>query len=116
MPQTRYGISCIVTLPVGKWNGLGCKRLRQRFPNLVVKIGEDGYLNPEKGQTGDYLAQICSEITGRYDIDGIHLDYIRYPETWKIKVSSDRHCYKDSRRCKRQKTLGKDELFANWKG
>ena len=79
----------IVTLPVGKWNGLGCKRLRQRFPNLVVKIGEDGYLNPEKGQTGDYLAQICSEITGRYDIDGIHLDYIRYPETWKIKVSSD---------------------------
>lgn len=79
----------IVTLPVGKWNALGCKRLRQRFPNLVVKIGEDGYLNPEKGQTGDYLAQICSEITERYDIDGIHLDYIRYPETWKIKVSSD---------------------------
>ena len=79
----------VVTIPVGKWNTLGCKRLRQRFPNLIVKIGEDGYMNPEKSQTGDYLSQICREITERYDIDGIHLDYIRYPETWKIKVSGD---------------------------
>ena len=79
----------VVTIPVGKWNGLGCKRLRQRFPHLIVKIGEDGYMNPEKPQTADYLAEICREITERYDIDGIHLDYIRYPETWKIKVSSD---------------------------
>ena len=79
----------VVTIPVGKWNTLGCKRLRQRFPNLIVKIGEDGYMNPEKPQTGDYLSQICREITERYDIDGIHLDYIRYPETWKIKVSGD---------------------------
>ena len=46
-------------------------------------------MNPEKSQTGDYLSQICREITERYDIDGIHLDYIRYPETWKIKVSGD---------------------------
>ena len=53
------------------------------------KIGEDGYMNPEKPQTADYLAEICREITERYDIDGIHLDYIRYPETWKIKVSPD---------------------------
>ena len=79
----------VVTIPVGKWNGLGCKRLRQRFPHLIVKIGEDGYMNPEKPQTADYLAEICREITERYDIDGIHLDYIRYPETWKIKVSPD---------------------------
>ena len=79
----------VVTIPVGKWNTLGCKRLRKRFPNLIVKIGEDGYMNPEKSQTGDYLSQICREITERYDIDGIHLDYIRYPETWKIKVSGD---------------------------
>jgi hypothetical protein len=28
-------------------------------------------------------------VTRRYDIDGIHLDYIRYPETWKLKVSRE---------------------------
>lgn len=79
----------VVTIPVGKWDALGCKSLRQKFPGLIKKIGTDGYMNPEDSRTGDYLAQICREITSRYDIDGIHLDYIRYPETWKIKVSRE---------------------------
>lgn len=77
----------VVTLPVGKWNSVGCRRLRQRFPKMVRRIGQEGYLNPERSETGDYLSQICAEITGNYDVDGIHLDYIRYPETWPLRVS-----------------------------
>ena len=73
----------VVTIPIGKWNTYGCQQLRRRYPSLVKRIGEEGYLNPEASQTADYLANICEEITRRYDIDGIHLDYIRYPETWK---------------------------------
>lgn len=72
----------IVTLPIGKWNSAGCKLFRKRHPQMVMHIGEDGYMNPEKEQTGTYLAKICEEITKKYDIDGIHLDYIRYPENW----------------------------------
>ena len=86
----KRGMEChawIVTIPVGKWNADGCKKLRARFPNLIKKIGDEGYMDPEKPQTGDYLAQICADVTRRYDVDGIHLDYIRYAETWKIKVS-----------------------------
>ena len=86
----KRGMQChawIVTIPVGKWNTLGCKTLRQKYPKQIVKIGEEGYMNPEMSQTGDYLARFCEEVTQRYDIDGIHLDYIRYPETWKLKVS-----------------------------
>ena len=86
----KRGMEChawIVTIPVGKWNTDGCKQLRAKFPRLIRKIGEEGYMNPEKPQTGDYLAQFCREVTRRYDVDGIHLDYIRYPETWKLKVS-----------------------------
>jgi uncharacterized lipoprotein YddW (UPF0748 family) len=79
----------VVTIPVGKWNKLGCQRLRKKFPSLIKKIGPDGYMNPEDPRTASYLADICDEIAGNYDIDGIHLDYIRYPETWKIKVSRD---------------------------
>ena len=77
----------IVAIPVGKWNGVGCVRLRKRHPGLVRKIGDEGYLDPEKPQTAEYLADLCAEITGNYDIDGIHLDYIRYHETWPMKVS-----------------------------
>ena len=80
----------VVTIPVGKWNALGCKSLRQHFPGLVKKIGPDGFMNPEDSRTADYLAKICKEITRSYDVDGIHLDYIRYPETWNIKVSRER--------------------------
>lgn len=80
----------IVTIPVGKWNAYGCRRLRQKMPHDIKKIGADGYMNPENRQTASYLADLCAEVTRNYDIDGIHLDYIRYPETWTLKVSRDR--------------------------
>ena len=86
----KRGMEChawVVTIPVGKWNHLGCKQLRQKYPKLIKRIGEEGYMDPEQPLTGDYLAKFCQEIVSRYDVDGIHLDYIRYPETWKIKVS-----------------------------
>lgn len=77
----------VVTIPVGKWQGTGCSRLRRRFPKLISKIGADGYMSPERRETADYLADLCEEIVDGYDVDGIHLDYIRYPETWPMKVS-----------------------------
>lgn len=80
----------VVTIPVGKWNAAGCQQLRKRYPNLIKKIGADGYMNPEDAQTGKVVADLCEEIVQNYDVDGIHLDYIRYPEDWTIKVSRSR--------------------------
>lgn len=79
----------VVTIPIGKWTTYGCQQLRKRYPSLVKKIGDEGYMNPELSGTADYLTNICEEITSRYDIDGIHLDYIRYPETWKGPKSAE---------------------------
>lgn len=79
----------VVAIPVGKWNFLGCKRLRTLYPKIIRKIGDEGYMNPESELTADYIAKICAEITRNYDIDGINLDYIRYPETWKIRIPLD---------------------------
>lgn len=79
----------VVTIPVGKWNKLGCQQLRRKYPSLIKKIGDDGYMNPEDPRTATYLADICGEIVQNYDIDGIHLDYIRYPETWKMRITRD---------------------------
>ncbi len=77
----------VVAIPIGKWNSIGCKSLRDKHPSIVMKKGDEGYMNPENSLTSDYIASICKEITERYDIDGIHLDYIRYPENWKYKAS-----------------------------
>ena len=88
----KRGMQChawVVTLPVGKWNSAATKQLRQKMPNTIRKIGDEGFMNPERPETAPYLASICKEITERYDVDGIHLDYIRYPETWKITVSRE---------------------------
>ena len=79
----------VVTIPLGKWNALGCKTLRNKYPHLIKRIGEEGYMDPENTATATYLANFCKEITDRYDVDGIHLDYIRYPETWKINIAHD---------------------------
>jgi len=79
----------VVTIPVGKWNALGCKTLRNKYPHLIKRIGEEGYMDPENTATATYLANFCKEITDRYDVDGIHLDYIRYPETWRINIAHD---------------------------
>lgn len=79
----------VVTIPVGRWEKLGCQSLRKRYPGLIRRIGTDGYMNPENAKTATYLADMCEEIVRNYDVDGVHLDYIRYPETWKLRVSGD---------------------------
>lgn len=80
----------VVTIPIGKWNGAGCRNLRAKYPQLVKKIGEEGFMNPEAEGTADYLAQFCKDIVSRYDVDGIHLDYIRYPDTWGKIANKDK--------------------------
>lgn len=59
---------------------LGAQAMNKRVPNLCLKTGEGWMLNPGEPLAAGYLASLCAEITRTYDIDGISLDYIRYPE------------------------------------
>jgi len=59
---------------------LGAKALHRLHPGLCQKCGEQYIMNPGMPETAGYLARICREIAENYDVDGIHLDYIRYPE------------------------------------
>jgi len=76
----------IVVIPVGQWNGFGCKSLRNKYSKLIVKNGNEGFIDPSHPMAARYIANVCKEITEKYDIDGIHLDYIRYPETWRQRI------------------------------
>ena len=59
---------------------LGSKSIVKKKPAMCIHFKNAWYLDPGNPETATYLAAIAKEITMNYDIDGIHLDYIRYPE------------------------------------
>lgn len=69
----------IATLPVGPYAGTAAKRLRDKGYKMF-KLDGDAFLDPSQESTAELIASVAREITTHYDIDGIHLDYIRYPE------------------------------------
>ena len=71
---------------------MGAKSVLKTHPELCVRHGDSWYLDPGQPGTAAYLASICREITEGYDVDGIHLDYIRYPE--KATSFNDRASYR----------------------
>ncbi len=73
----------VVAVPAFKTTATGrtgSKSLLSTHPELLRIHQGMYYLDPGEPATATYLASICRELTERYDIDGIHLDYIRYPE------------------------------------
>lgn len=59
---------------------LGKRALPQQHPEFCQRCGDQWMMDPGVPQTANYLARICQEIAANYEVDGIHLDYIRYPE------------------------------------
>ena len=78
----------VTTIPAGSWNSKECRAIRKKMPHAVKRDGAYGYLDPSRREVADYLADLCGEIASRYDVDGIHLDYIRYPETVRTGISA----------------------------
>ncbi len=59
---------------------LGKRALPRLRPDLCQKCGDQWMMDPGVPGTDAHLAAICREIVEHYNVDGIHLDYIRYPE------------------------------------
>ena len=59
---------------------LGAEALPRKHPELCHRCGDAWFMDPGVPETADYVAGICREIVEKYPVDGIHLDYIRYPE------------------------------------
>ena len=73
----------VVTFPVYKMEQarqMGKEGLHRKHPELVKKHDGQYYLDPGMPGTADYLKQLCTELVERYDLDGLHFDYVRYPE------------------------------------
>ncbi|MEM1366843.1 MAG: family 10 glycosylhydrolase [Cyanobacteria bacterium P01_H01_bin.15] len=52
---------------------------RDRNQNIWVKGSRKAFIDPANPQAREYLLRLYEEIVTRYDVDGLQLDYIRYP-------------------------------------
>ncbi len=87
----------LVSIPLGttkKQKGYGKQSITRKRPHLCKTTRGEVFMIPGKAETADYIANICRELTENYDIDGIQLDYIRYPE--KMYRFSDDNLYSRS--------------------
>lgn len=49
-------------------------------PNLCLRQGNTWFMDPAQPAVRTHMSQLVRELVSRYDIDGVHLDYIRYPD------------------------------------
>jgi uncharacterized lipoprotein YddW (UPF0748 family) len=82
----KRGMEChawFVTFPVGSVKNVkeqGGRSVVKRKPNLCKRHDGKWYLDPGLPETRAYLRLLVNELIANYDVDGIHFDYIRYPE------------------------------------
>lgn len=97
----------LVTFPLGTdkhVKELGNYSVVKRHPELCKQHQGDWYLDPGVPGTTDYLLSLTKELVTYYDIDGIHFDYIRYPE--QAKNFPDKSVYRK---------YGKQRTLAEWR-
>lgn len=94
----KRGMEChawFVTFPLGTDKSVkeqGKLSVVKRRPELCKRHNGEWYLDPGVPGTADYILSLVKEIVSGYDIDGIHFDYIRYPE--EAKTFPDKAIYK----------------------
>ena len=73
----------LVTIPLGDVQyvrGHGKHSLPVKKPKQCTRFKGAWYMEPSHPATAEHLGALVEEMVTRYDIDGIHFDYIRYPE------------------------------------
>jgi hypothetical protein len=75
----------------------------------TAKGDQTSWLNPSDPRNHDLEVRVAGEVVQRYDVDGYHLDYIRYPAPDEIGV--DAH-YDNVSRKEFEKSLG--HPVKNW--
>ena len=82
----KRGMEChawMVTIPLGNKKhvaALGNQSVTKQVKDICVPYKNEYFLNPGNPGTKEYLMKLVNEVVSRYDIDGVHFDYLRYPE------------------------------------
>lgn len=56
-------------------------KLLEKRPDYYKRSGKSWFLDPGRSETRTRIVLLAKEIVSKYDVDGIHLDYIRYTDS-----------------------------------
>lgn len=107
----QRGLEChawIVCIPLGSDKQVKSHKnesVVKRHRELCKYFNGEWYLDPGHPGTATYLAALAKEIVSRYAVDGIHLDYIRYPENARRFPDTDTY----------RKYAVRGESLADWR-
>ncbi len=82
----KRGMEChawMVSIPLGNRKhvaSLGKQSVTKKQPSICIAYKREYFLNPGNPKTKEYLMSLVREVVERYDVDGVHFDYLRYPE------------------------------------
>lgn len=82
----RRAMEChawLVTFPVGSNRQVkkqGRTSMVARHRSWCKPLAGEWFLDPGNPEVRSYLTDLVSEVVSKYDVDGIHLDYVRYPD------------------------------------
>ncbi len=96
-----------VTFPLGTnrlVNQLGNRSVVKKKPALCKQHNGEWYLDPGVPETSAYILSLVQELVNNYDIDGIHFDYVRYPE--QAKTFPDKAVHRK---------YGRSQSLADWR-
>jgi uncharacterized lipoprotein YddW (UPF0748 family) len=75
----------------------------------IIPVGQTKpFFDPANPQLRQYLLKLYAEIVTRYDVDGLHLDYIRYP--FQDAVAGRTYGYGKAARAQFQQITGVDPI------
>lgn len=97
----------IVTMPVGNDEQVAAQgklSLPSRMRAMCTHYKEAWYMEPGNPDVAPYLAALAAEVVANYNVDGIHLDYIRYPDFTIGYPDTSLH-----------RKYGKGKTFAAWR-
>ncbi len=95
----------MVTLPLGTQayvRQLDKSAYAVREQRHCINYKGEWYMDPASPKTDEHLRSIVKELLEKYDVDGVHLDYIRYPS--EPQNFPDEKAYRKART-----TLSRDE-------
>ena len=60
-------------------------KILEKRPDHYKRSGNSWFLDPGRSETRTRLVLLTREIVTKYDVDGVHLDYIRYSDSKSFK-------------------------------